>query len=115
MLGFVPDKSTKRNRTNSTPEQGKFGNRAGQTALQRLGAGHASQFLSVSLGCLQMICYVTFDKSSRIPGLNSPVPFTFVRILLMQNGHEAPSGFGGGGTDTEALINLSWTYPSCSK
>lgn len=83
-------------------QNSKSGNRAGQTALQGPGAGHASQFLSVSLGCLQMICCVTFDKSYRIPGLSSLVPFTFVMILLMQNEHEAPAGFGEGGTGTDS-------------
>lgn len=44
---------------------------------------------------------MTFDKSFRIPGLNSLVPFTSVMILLTQNEHKAPVGFGEGGTDTD--------------
>lgn len=63
MLGFVPDKSTKRNRTNSTPKQGENGNRAGQTALQGLGAGHCQPVLISLTGMSTDDFCVTFDKS----------------------------------------------------
>lgn len=72
-----------------------------------------------------MICCVTFDKSFRNPGLSSLVSFTLVMILLGQNEHEAPVGFGAGGTDAESgsdqpVLDLSqllqvnwepWTSP----